>query len=92
MILKTPSWILDTLLGDGHIDPFGRLFIEHSIKQKAYFFHKFFKLQRMKVLSANYKVICRTQIHSKTKKAYTVYDHSVCFKLSGIPKKKSEFL
>ena len=56
MIYKTPPWILGTLLGDGHIDPFGRLFIEHSTKQKAYFFHKFFKLQRMQVLSANYKL------------------------------------
>ena len=27
----------------------------------------------MKVLSANYKVICRTQIHRKTKKAYTTF-------------------
>ena len=73
MIYKTPPWILGTLLGDGHIDPFGRLFIEHSTKQKAYFFHKFFKLQHMKVLPANYKVIDRTQIHSKTKKAYTTF-------------------
>ena len=73
MIYKTPPWILGTLLGDGHIDPFGRLFIEHSTKQKAYFFHKFFKLQHMRVLPANYKVIDRTQIHSKTKKVYTTF-------------------
>jgi hypothetical protein len=85
MIYKTPPWILGTLLGaklppakrgaiapqDGHIDPFGRLFIEHSIKQKAYFFHKLLKLQHMKVLPANSKAIYRTQIHSKTGKAYT---------------------
>lgn len=71
MTYKTPPWILGTLLGDGHIDPFGRLFIEHSIKQKAYFFHKLFKLQHMKVLPANSKVIYRTQIHSKTGKVYT---------------------
>ena len=73
MIYKTPPWILGTLLGDGHIDSFGRLFIEHSTKQKAYFFHKFFKLQHMRVLPANYKGIDRTQIHSKTKKAYTTF-------------------
>jgi len=71
MIYKTSPWILGTLLGDGHIDPFGRLFIEHSIKQKAYFFHKFFKLQEMKVLPANSKAIYKTQIHSKTGKSYT---------------------
>ena|SRR6478672_4174201 len=73
MIYKTPPWILGTLLGDGHIDSFGRLFIEHSTKQKAYFFHKFFKLQHMRVLPTNYKVIDRTQIHSKTKKVYTTF-------------------
>lgn len=77
MIYKTPAWILGTLLGDGYIDPFGRLFIEHSIKQKEYFFHKFFKLQHMKVLSANSKEIDRIQIHSKTGKAYkTLYVRS----------------
>ena len=71
MIYKASPWILGTLLGDSHIDPFGRLFIEHSIKQKACFFHKFFKLQEKKVLPANSKAIYKTQIHSKTGRAYT---------------------
>ena len=34
------TWIIGTILGDGYIDPKGRLYIPHSVLQKEYFYWK----------------------------------------------------
>jgi hypothetical protein len=70
-------WILGTILGDGYIDPLGRLYIGHSVKQKEYFFWKFEKLKEMGAVSEKFQPKVRKQIHSKNGKTYeTLYVRS----------------
>jgi hypothetical protein len=72
--LATNTWIIGTILGDGYIDPQGRLYIAHSVKQKEYFYWKFHKLKKMGALSEKFQPKVREQRHSKTGKIYqTLY-------------------
>ncbi len=71
------TWIIGTILGDGYIDPQGRLYIAHSVKQKEYFYWKFNKLKKMGALSEKFQPKVREQRHSKTGKIYqTLYVRS----------------
>jgi hypothetical protein len=60
------SLILGMILGDGYIDPSGRLFIEHSSKQSAYVWWKYNHCKRMQVLPLQSVPKLRVKKRNKT--------------------------
>lgn len=62
------SIILGCILGDGYLNKYGTLTIEHSIEQSDYIYWKYAKLKALNLLTQRSEPRLVSRIHPKNKK------------------------
>jgi LAGLIDADG DNA endonuclease family len=64
------SFIVGCILGDGYVNKYGALTIEHSIEQREYVEWKYSELKQLNVLTSESKLSMVLRIHPRTLKEH----------------------